>query len=66
MKSNYYCPKCKSFSYIRVHRRFFHKYILGVQQRYQCRDCKTVFTNKDIAKNTLLDFNDTQHGVSVK
>jgi transposase-like protein len=63
MKSKYYCPKCRSFSYARIHRGFFQKYILGVQQRYQCCDCNTVFTNKDITKNTSLDFDDVKNGI---
>ena len=58
MKSNYYCPKSKSFSYARIHRGAIQKYVLGVRQRYQCRECNTVFTNKDLAKNTLLNFDD--------
>lgn len=63
MKSNYYCPKCKSFSYDRIHRGIFQKYILGVQQRYECRGCSAVFTNKDIEKNTSLDFDDVENSM---
>ena len=43
MISKQYCPKCESFDLLKLRRNFFHKRILGTENKLQCKACGEVF-----------------------